>query len=225
MDIDLLRRRAVEAFRNTAAFGDRDTPERRSAFAELSRLAEQIAGLLPPHDEQGALARRGAISAAVAAQEGARARDLAERFAGEAGVGDATAAELRVLAAAPQPAPTTLAEAEARAREVVKAWEWAALACGRAIGATQGPDPADLTMLSDVAALFRVTGVTPAEVLAAIPRPAGAPAYALAGLAPLLGPLGGLAAVAGIGGTGDPLYAQTVGTALIAFMRERSPLA
>jgi hypothetical protein len=80
-------------------------------------------------------------------------------------------------------------------------------------------------MLGGVAALFRVTGVTPAQVLAAIPRPAGTSACALPGLAPLLGPLGGLAAVAGIGGTGDPLYAQTVGTALIAFMRERSPLA
>lgn len=60
---------------------DRQAP---AAHLEVSRLEERITKALPAADPERALARRGAVRAALAARDLDRARTLAERFLAEA---------------------------------------------------------------------------------------------------------------------------------------------
>lgn len=62
---------------------DLGAPEARSAYLEVSLLEEKIAELLPASDPEGAVARNGAVEAARAAGECARAEELAARYAAE----------------------------------------------------------------------------------------------------------------------------------------------
>jgi len=71
--------------------------ETESAWTEVSRLEEELARQLPVSAAEGRIARRGAVRAALKAQNFARAQDLVERFAGEDGAPRALRADLREM--------------------------------------------------------------------------------------------------------------------------------
>lgn len=84
MNLDFLYPLVTEAIRRAEILEDLHSPNARAAYAEVSLLEEKIAGLLPASHPEGALARRGAVRAALAARELDRAQQLAERFLAEA---------------------------------------------------------------------------------------------------------------------------------------------
>jgi hypothetical protein len=57
------------------------TPEAESAYREVSHIEEAIAKLIPPDQVQGAVARVGAITAALSANDWLRAAQLADASA------------------------------------------------------------------------------------------------------------------------------------------------
>ncbi|MBI4023440.1 MAG: hypothetical protein HY360_00565 [Verrucomicrobia bacterium] len=67
-----------------------------SAWLEVSKLEEELAKIKPAEDAEGRIARRGAVRAALKANDLARAEDLAKRFAAE-GASQALRKELREL--------------------------------------------------------------------------------------------------------------------------------
>jgi hypothetical protein len=71
---------AIMRAENAEARGD---PAARQAYLEVSRIEEEISTYLPTSDSQGALARRGAVRAAIFAADTERAKMLAERFSRE----------------------------------------------------------------------------------------------------------------------------------------------
>jgi hypothetical protein len=97
MDIETLYPLVTEAIRRAEALEDLDAPEARPAFLEVSRLEERIAGLLPPAEYEGVIARRGAVRAAINAHEFGRAQELATRYGAEDGIDDALAADLAAM--------------------------------------------------------------------------------------------------------------------------------
>ncbi|MBM4031360.1 MAG: hypothetical protein FJ291_06185 [Planctomycetes bacterium] len=66
-----------------------------SAWKEVSQLEEEIAKIVPAKEAEGRIARRGAVRAALKANDHLRARDLAERYAADNGVPRALRNELR----------------------------------------------------------------------------------------------------------------------------------
>jgi hypothetical protein len=67
------------------------------AYMAVSALEEELASLTSPGDVEGAIARRGTVTAALSAGDYVRARDLALRFANEAGAPLALVAQLEAL--------------------------------------------------------------------------------------------------------------------------------
>lgn len=74
-----------EAILRAETLEDLQAPGARAAYQDVSLLEEKVADALPVADPEGALARRGAVRAALTARDFARARQLAERFLAEAG--------------------------------------------------------------------------------------------------------------------------------------------
>lgn len=75
-----------------------DSPESYAAYAKVSQIEEEIAHRTRPEDLEGAIARRGAIAAALSARDWPRAARVADAYLAEempAGL----ASELRMLAA------------------------------------------------------------------------------------------------------------------------------
>ena len=99
MSVELLYPLLTEAVRRTETLEDLGAPGTRSAYLDVSLLEERVAEVLPASDPEGALARRGAVRAALAAREVARAQQLAERFIAEAECDAELRAELRRLRA------------------------------------------------------------------------------------------------------------------------------
>jgi DNA-binding protein HU-beta len=100
-DIDTLYPLVTEAIRRAEVLEDLNAPGARDAWRDVSRLEERIATLLSSAGMQGAIARRGAVRAAIAGAEFQRAIELADRFRHEDGVTEALAAlldELRSVA-------------------------------------------------------------------------------------------------------------------------------
>lgn len=97
MDIDTLYPQVTEAIRQAEALEDRDDPRARAAFREVSRLEEDIASVIPPSDYEGAIARRGAVRAAIKSHHSDRALQLVARYEVESGVDAQLAADLRSL--------------------------------------------------------------------------------------------------------------------------------
>ncbi|HEX3556635.1 MAG TPA: hypothetical protein VIA62_25720 [Thermoanaerobaculia bacterium] len=91
MSIESLYPLITEAIRRAETLEDLQAPGARSAYLTVSLLEERIAEFLPASDPEGALARRGAVRAALTAGEINRAQKLAGRFLAEADCG----AELR----------------------------------------------------------------------------------------------------------------------------------
>ena len=99
MSIELLYPLVSEAIRRAETLEDLGAPGARSAYLDVSLLEERISEALPASDPEGALARRGAVRAALAARELTRARRLAERFLVETGEDAELQAELLELSA------------------------------------------------------------------------------------------------------------------------------
>ena len=84
MSLDFLYPLVTEAIRRAEILEDLRAPGVHTAYADVSLLEEKVAELLPASNPEGALARRGAVRAALAARELGRAQQLAERFLAEA---------------------------------------------------------------------------------------------------------------------------------------------
>lgn len=97
MNVDLLYPLVSEAIRRAETLEDLHAPGARAAYSDLSLLEERIAEALPADDPEGGVARRGAVRAAMAAEDFARARELVERFLGEVGGGGGLHDELEQL--------------------------------------------------------------------------------------------------------------------------------
>lgn len=87
----------TEAIRRAETLEDLGAPGTAAAFQEVSLLEEKIAETLPASDPEGAVARRGAVRAALSAREYGRARELIERFLAEDDVDAELRAELLEL--------------------------------------------------------------------------------------------------------------------------------
>ena len=98
MDVESLYPLVTEAIRRAEVLADLNAPGVRSAHLDVSLLEERIAGFLPASDPEGAIARRGAVRAAIEAHEFQRARQLADQFTSQDGVSDALRATLHQLA-------------------------------------------------------------------------------------------------------------------------------
>ena len=97
MDADALYPLLDEKIRLAETLADLRAPGALQAFADVSRLEEKVAELFPPTDTEGAIARRGAVRAAIAAREFIRADALAKRFSSEEGVNEDLKKELSDL--------------------------------------------------------------------------------------------------------------------------------
>jgi len=84
MSLEFLYPLVTEAIRRAEFLEDLRAPGMHTAYSDVSLLEEKIAELLPASNPEGALARRGAVRAALAAREIERARQLAERYLAEA---------------------------------------------------------------------------------------------------------------------------------------------
>lgn len=73
----------TEAIRRAETLEDLHAPGTAKAYLDVSLLEEKIAETLPASDPEGAVARRGAVRAALSAREYGRARELIERFIAE----------------------------------------------------------------------------------------------------------------------------------------------
>jgi hypothetical protein len=82
--LDLYYPLVTEAIRRAEALEDLGAPGASAAYLDVSRIEETIAEKLPTTDPEGALARRGAVRAAFAADEPERGRELVERYLAEA---------------------------------------------------------------------------------------------------------------------------------------------
>jgi hypothetical protein len=97
MNLETLYPLVTEAIRRAEVLDELGAPGARHAYLDVSLLEERIASLLPVSDAEGAIARRGAVSAAIAAHEFQRAEELAVRFAAEAALDDSLRADLTKL--------------------------------------------------------------------------------------------------------------------------------
>jgi hypothetical protein len=109
--LDELNQRVSEAiFR--AEHEPEGTPEAEKAFREVSRLEEQIAQVMPVDDLQGAIARIGAVSAALRAGDWLRAERLADAYM--TGAPADLVEQLREFAAEAERVASTFAEPDVR---------------------------------------------------------------------------------------------------------------
>lgn len=95
MDLDTLNLLVSEAILRAEALSDLRAPGAAGAHLDVSMLEEKIADLTSAETPQGALARQGAVGAAVLAGDRERAALLADRFCAEVGASDAFCNELR----------------------------------------------------------------------------------------------------------------------------------
>ena len=97
MDLEILYPLVTEAIRRAEVFEDLHAPGARDAWRDVSRLEERITRILPASEPEGAIARRGAVRAAIAGGECERACDLVTRFKAEDDVSVTLVAELEAL--------------------------------------------------------------------------------------------------------------------------------
>ena len=87
--IDELCLRVSEAIRRAERLEDEDPKgeETLAAFAAVSQIEEEIAGILPMTNDEGRIARVGAIRAALKAFDVERAISLFRKYSTETGAG------------------------------------------------------------------------------------------------------------------------------------------
>jgi hypothetical protein len=123
MNIDALYQPVTEAILAAEALETKGpSVEAAHAYLTVSFIEEEIAGELPASAEEGAIARRGAVRAALAAGLPTRAKVLAERYMAEPDAPPELTQQLREMAAradaalAPSSRSTVLVIPEARYR-------------------------------------------------------------------------------------------------------------
>ena len=84
VDLDTLYELVSDAIRRADTLDDLGEADARAVHREVSVLEEKIGQYLPPSDPEGAIARRGAVRAAIAAGETGRAVRLIESYCSEA---------------------------------------------------------------------------------------------------------------------------------------------
>jgi DNA-binding protein HU-beta len=99
LDLKTLYSLVTEAIRKSEVLAELNAPGARAAYLDVSLLEERIASLLPASDDEGAIARRGAVAAATDAHEFTRAQQLVARFLAEDGVDSSLRANLTDLQA------------------------------------------------------------------------------------------------------------------------------
>lgn len=96
--LDELYRRVTEAILGAESLeAEGRARDAALAYQEVSRLEEQIAGLLPADDPEGALARQGVVTAALDAGDVTRAIERARLYARADGLSPAFRAEIDAL--------------------------------------------------------------------------------------------------------------------------------
>lgn len=83
MNIEILYPLVTEAILHAERLEDLGVPSYQNAYQDVSLLEERIATLLSASDEEGAIARRGAIRAAMAAHKFHRAEELITKYSAE----------------------------------------------------------------------------------------------------------------------------------------------
>jgi CheY-like chemotaxis protein len=87
MDIEMLYPLVSDAIKRAEVLQDLGAPGAREAYLDVSLLEERIADLIPAADQEGAIARRGAINAALSAHAFDRARSPLARYSAEPDAG------------------------------------------------------------------------------------------------------------------------------------------
>lgn len=95
--VDELKTQVTEAIIKAERLDDSGDPEAQSAYAEVSVIEEQLAGLLPNSSFEGQIARRGAVRAAIKAGDIERAESLVDTFLGEVGIDQQLVEELQAF--------------------------------------------------------------------------------------------------------------------------------
>ena len=98
MNLETLYPLVTESIRRAELLEDLGAPGAATAHLDVSLIEEKIAESLPASNPEGAVARRGAVRAALAAKDFARAQALATRFTAESGMLPKLKAELASLA-------------------------------------------------------------------------------------------------------------------------------
>lgn len=107
-DIETLYPLVTEAIRRAETLTSLGAPGAPTAWLDVSLLEEEISRILPTSDPEGEIARRGAVRAAVTANQPLRARELVSRFSMEPDVTHALCSELAALL--PPITPSTKAD-------------------------------------------------------------------------------------------------------------------
>lgn len=97
MDIDTLNALVTSAIWRAEQLEEHGVSSARLAWAEVSLLEEELAGVLPLSEPEGRIARRGAVRAALKAGDYRRAQALAERFTADEGAPKALRNALRKM--------------------------------------------------------------------------------------------------------------------------------
>jgi hypothetical protein len=92
--LDMLNLLVTEAIFRAEALARTGSKDAASAYAEVSRYEDALAALHPADDVEGAVARTGAVTAALRAGQYERARDLATRYAADPALSDGRRAEI-----------------------------------------------------------------------------------------------------------------------------------
>ena len=100
MDIESLYPLVTESIRHAEMLEDLGAPGAAAAHLKVSLIEEKIAGCLPASDLEGAIARRGAVRAALVARDVSRAETLVARFSSESDSSAELKEELAELIAA-----------------------------------------------------------------------------------------------------------------------------
>ena len=80
--LDMLNLLVTEAIFRAEGLARAGSADTASAYAEVSRYEDALAALHPADDVEGAVARAGAVTAALRAGQYDRARELAVRYGG-----------------------------------------------------------------------------------------------------------------------------------------------
>lgn len=98
MSIESLYPQITEAILHAEKLEDLPDPGAAEAFLRVSQLEEKIAKEVPASNPEGALARRGAVRAAISAQSFNRARQLVQRYLSEQDAHSELRSQLQQLA-------------------------------------------------------------------------------------------------------------------------------
>jgi len=96
MDIDVLNALVSGAIWRAEQLDDLGV-ETASAWLEVSRLEEALAKVLPAKQAEGRIARRGAVRAALKANDHVRAQTLVDSYVSETGIPKTLRANLRKM--------------------------------------------------------------------------------------------------------------------------------